>query len=77
MITRIRRAFCEVFDDPRLEINEDTSPRELPAWDSFAQVKLLLALEEEFGVQFTPAEAAELYSVGDFRRALEARHVSA
>jgi acyl carrier protein len=77
VLARIQRVFHEVFDDSRLEICDRTSPRELPAWDSLAQVKLLLALEEEFGVEFTTAEAAELRSVGDFRRALEARQAAA
>lgn len=77
MIARIRRVFREVFDDPALEVSEETSPEQLPAWDSFAHVKLLVALEEEFAVQFTTAEAAEMRSVGDFRRALAARHAAA
>jgi acyl carrier protein len=60
MTARIRRIFREIFDDNQLDISDELSPRNLPAWDSLAQVKLLLALEEEFGVQFTTAEAAEL-----------------
>ena len=74
MILRIRRIFREVFDDDQLDVSDELSPRDLPAWDSLAQVKLLLALEEEFGVQFTIVEAAELRSVGDFQRALASKH---
>ncbi len=74
MIFRIRRIFREIFDDDQLDVSDELSPHVLPAWDSLAQVKLLLALEEEFGVQFTTAEAAELHSVGDFKRALVSKH---
>jgi acyl carrier protein len=73
MKLRTRRVFREQFDDDHLEIWDEMSPRDLPAWDSLMQVKLLIALEEEFGVQFTTAEAAELRSVGDFLRALAAK----
>jgi acyl carrier protein len=73
MKLRIRRIFREQFDDDQLEIWYEMSPRDLPAWDSLMQVKLLIALEEEFGVQFTTAEAAELRSVGDFLCALAAK----
>jgi acyl carrier protein len=73
MRLRIRRVFREQFDDDQLEIWDEMSPRDLPAWDSLMHVKLLIALEEEFGVQFTTAEAAELRSVGDFLRALSAK----
>lgn len=70
MKLRIRRIFRELFDDDQLDIWDEMSPRDLPAWDSLMQVRLLLALEEEFGVQFTTAEAADLRSVGDFQCAL-------
>jgi acyl carrier protein len=73
MKLRIRRVFREQFDDDQLDIWDEMSPRDLPAWDSLMQVKLLLALEEEFGVQFTTAEAAELRSVSDFQCALAAK----
>jgi acyl carrier protein len=73
MRLRIQRVFREQFDDDQLEIWDEMSPRDLLAWDSLMQVKLLIAMEEEFGVQFTTAEAAELRSVGDFLGALAAK----
>jgi acyl carrier protein len=73
MRLRIQRIFREYFDDDQLEIWDEMSPRDLPAWDSLMHVKLLIALEEEFGVQFTTAEAGELRSVGDFLGALAAK----
>jgi acyl carrier protein len=73
MRLRIRRVFREQFDDDQLEIWDEMSTCDLPAWDSLMQVKLLIALEEEFGVQFTTAEAAEMRSVGDFLSALAAK----
>ena len=76
MHARFRRIFREIFDDDQLDVHDALSPRNLPAWDSLAQVKLLIALEDEFRVQFTTAEAAELQSVGDFKRALAARQAS-
>jgi acyl carrier protein len=73
MRLRIQRVFREQFDDDQLEIWDGMSPRDLPSWDSLMQVKLLIAMEEEFGVQFTTAEAAELRSVDDFLGALAAK----
>lgn len=41
-----------VFDVPLKNLGENTSPETLEAWDSFNHMKLIVALEEEFDVQF-------------------------
>ena len=47
------------------------SPRTIPQWDSVTHLQLMLALEEEFGVQFSPDEMAQLASVGLIRQRLQ------
>lgn len=72
---RLQNVFQEVFDDEDLEVTPDTSSKTLPNWDSFAQVKLVVGLEEEFDVKFTTDEVATLSSVGELKRALQAKGV--
>ena len=47
------------------------SPQTIPQWDSVTHLQLMLALEEEFGVQFSPDEMAQLASVGLIRQRLQ------
>lgn len=72
---RVQRVFQEVFDDEHLEINDGLSTRTLPLWDSFAQVKLIVGLEEEFDVKFSTHEVATLGSVRDLKLALREKGV--
>ena len=72
---RLQNIFQEVFDDDDLEITDETSARNLANWDSFAQVKLIVGLEEEFDVKFTTEEVATLSNVGDLKRALRAKGI--
>ena len=44
-------------------IKEDTSPDTLSEWDSVAHLNLVVALEDTFGVSFSPDETMELTSV--------------
>jgi acyl carrier protein len=67
---RIQRIFREVFENDALQVHDDLSAQTLADWDSLAQVKLILGLEEEFGVKFTTAEVAELNSVQSLKSAL-------
>ncbi len=76
MIQTLNAIFRDIFDDPDLNVTETTSSLDIPAWDSVAQVKLVLAIEEEFGVEFTTDEVAGFKCVGDFARALDSRRAS-
>ncbi len=75
MDARVERIFREVLEDRRLTITAQTSPADTPAWDSFAQVKLVIALEEEFGITFDVDELAEIGTAGDFETALKRRGI--
>src|SRR5688572_25891351 len=48
LLSRVADVFREVFDQPKLDVKPTTSPNDLAAWDSVAQVKLVMALEETF-----------------------------
>jgi acetyltransferase EpsM len=67
----IRSIFQEIFDDPKLELRPSTNRNDIPNWDSVAQLKIVLAIDEAFGTRFTTSEGGEFHSVGDFLRALE------
>ena len=49
-----------VFDVPVDTISDDASPHDIPAWDSIKHMNLILALEEEFDIQFDEAEIPTL-----------------
>lgn len=39
-------------------LNDQSSPDDVPSWDSMRHLQVLLAIEEEFAIQF-PADAAD------------------
>lgn len=51
-------------------ITDSDSPNSIPQWDSVTHLQLLLALESEFGVQFSPDEMARLSTIGLLRERL-------
>jgi acyl carrier protein len=65
-----------VLDDPSLEIAAGSTPDEVPGWDSFQHIALLVEAECRFGVLFEPEEVAALTSVGRLACAIAGkRHV--
>jgi acyl carrier protein len=72
---RLQHVFQELFDDEDLVITDETSRTTLSGWDSLAQVKLMIALEEEFNATFSFDEVATLDSVGGIKQALAGKGV--
>ena len=58
----LKRVIGAVLNLPAEEIDEHTSSDTVGTWDSLAQLNLILALEEEFGIEIPDEEAAELTS---------------
>jgi len=63
--------FRQVFDDDGLVVTKETSRRDVADWDSVAHVKLVLALEEEFGIRFSEDEVSSVQTVGDLLASIE------
>lgn len=76
LIQRLESIFQEVFDDPSIRLTPYTSAADISDWDSVAQVKLLLSIEESFGICFDTEEVSTFERVGDVLRAMERRGVA-
>ena len=63
MLERVRGIVADVFGLPVEQVGPDTSPDNIESWDSLQHLNLVLALEQEFGVQFTPEEIEQLLTV--------------
>jgi FkbH-like protein len=63
--------FRDVFDTPQLTVSPNTSSGDLEGWDSVAQVKLVLAIEDRFNFLLTEDEVSAVRDVGGFLKAIE------
>lgn len=57
--------FRAVFDRRDLIVTTAMTARDIPGWDSFKQVEIIMACESRFGFEFEPHEIDELGNVGD------------
>jgi acyl carrier protein len=55
----------EVLDNDSISISEDSSARIVPGWDSVANIRLMLSIEDEFGFTFPAGEYSDYRNVGD------------
>ena len=57
---RVRNVLSAVFEVPIDKIDEDFSPEIIDSWDSLKHMNVVVALSEEFNVQFTDDDIIEL-----------------
>jgi acyl carrier protein len=74
--TRVREVAADVFEVTPEEVGPDASPDDVVAWDSVHHLSLVLALEEEFGVQLEPEEIEGMTSVAAIVSVIERRTTS-
>jgi acyl carrier protein len=67
---RFFEVLSTVLNVGRESLGPHSSRDSLEEWDSIKHMYVVLALEEEFGVQFSDDEIANLVSVSDLMRAM-------
>ena len=72
----VQAVFRRVFDREELVTRDDMTAKDIPDWDSLAQINLVVGAEEAFGVRFQTAEIRALKNVGEFKQ-LIARKLAA
>jgi len=68
---RVHDIVRELFNEEGLSLSDDSRIADIPGADSLAQVNLMFALEEEFGVVFPDDGFAGFTDIGDLKRELE------
>lgn len=57
--------FCSVFDNPNIQITEETTSNDIVGWDSFSHINLISAVELHFNIEFSQSEAYGFKTVGE------------
>jgi acyl carrier protein len=65
--------FRDVFLTDDIELRPELSAKDVPGWDSFKQIDIILAVEEKYRIKFNTRELDSLQSVGDLVRVIAAK----
>ena len=67
---RLTDIFRTLFNNPDLVLHDELVATDVPGWDSFNHVNLMITVEQEFGVKFTSDEVAKMQNVADLKNLL-------
>ncbi len=64
VLKQLTEVFRDVFDDEDLVLTEDTAKEDVEAWDSLANINLVVSIEDEFGISFSMDSIVGIENVG-------------
>lgn len=73
VLTKIQQAFHDAFDVDSKLVSIDTTPDDIPGWDSVGHLALASSLESVFGVTFDVDDLMEMESVHEIVRVLQSK----
>lgn len=63
LFDRVRTIAADVLEVPASKISAESSPETIDTWDSVHHLNLVLALEQEFNLQFEPEEIDQMKDI--------------
>jgi acyl carrier protein len=73
LLTKVQTAFKSAFAIDPQTITLDTSPDDVPAWDSMGHVTLASSLEHMFGLSFDVDDLMEMENVREICRVVQSK----
>lgn len=76
ILEKLAKIIGQIVGNDQLAITSRTTADEVPGWDSFNHINIIMGAEMEFGIRFNVAELESLKNVGDFVALIEKRLTS-
>jgi acyl carrier protein len=70
---RLEEVLRTFFNDDQLVVTPETVPADVPGWDSLAQVNVVFAIEEAFGIELGDEQISRFSSIGELEAQIAER----
>jgi acyl carrier protein len=71
--TTLTEIFHDVFMRDDLTLTPSLTAADVPGWDSFKQIEIIIAVEAHYGIKFHTKELDRLTNVGDLASVVESK----
>jgi acyl carrier protein len=71
----LRNLAADILEVEPDELDEDSSPETVGSWDSVQHLNLILAIEEQYGVQLDPEQIGGAATLGELASIVEEAQV--
>ncbi|RUM94336.1 MAG: acyl carrier protein [Thiothrix sp.] len=64
---QLEEVFKAVFNDDSIQLEDSTTAKDIPGWDSVAHINLMLSVEQSFGLQFSGDQFSDFENIGELK----------
>lgn len=64
-LNQLQEIVREVFENDDITLEREITAADVDEWDSFNHVRLMIAIEDHYGISFPTGEVADLRDVGE------------
>lgn len=70
-LEKLTPIFRDVFDDENIAPHPEMTAKEVAEWDSLGHIRLMVAIEQAFGIKFSTSEISSMANVGELIAVIE------
>jgi acyl carrier protein len=67
---KLTEIFQDIFMRDDLTLTPELTAKDVPGWDSFKQIEIIIAIEEAYQIRFRTKDLDNLHNVGDLARTI-------
>jgi acyl carrier protein len=67
---KLTEIFQDIFMREDLTLKPELTAKDVPGWDSFKQIEIIIAIEEAYQIKFRTKDLDSLHNVGDLARTI-------
>lgn len=71
ILKELQPIFQDIFDDEDLVVTNESNAESIDDWDSLSHIRLVVAIEKQFGIKFAFGELQGLKNVGEMITLIE------
>lgn len=64
---QLKQVILDTLHLTEFDIQDHTTAREIPGWDSLHHINVILAIEQHYGVKFKSIEVLKCKNIGDLQ----------
>ena len=71
--SQLTEIFHDTFDDDTIVLSPELTAADVPEWDSFNHINLIVAVEQRFKIKFQTAELEQLHTTGHLAELIQSK----
>lgn len=70
---RLKKIILNELNLDNFDINNETKANQVPGWDSFSHINVILAIEKDYNIHFKGLEILKVKNIGELQQLVDSK----